>query len=119
MDRNRRVYLCARSLANISMDLKDDPDFSDYSDMILFIAKKITEKMAEQTEDERYQVHGEGKIHMTVMTDKQHEECIEAQEEIGFGAMNPETYNESTKEIEKEVDDAIKAVRSNLNAGNR
>jgi len=95
MERDRRIYLCVKSLLNISMDLKDD--FNEYSDMILFIADRIADKMQREIQNdvEKFGIHENGKIHdMTVYEQK--------------------IYDKDDK-IEREIDEAIEEARMELN----
>ena len=62
MDRDKKVFLCVKSLLNISNDLKGE--YTDFSDMLLFIADRISAKeQGRMAEKKSYQVHGEGKVH--------------------------------------------------------
>ena len=100
MDRNEKVFLCVKSLLNVSQDLKEE--YSDFSDMLLFMADKISAKEQGRMEKKSRQVHGEGKVHdlgsKYICTCGEGEECDKCELDI----------------IEKKIDEMISTVRKEL-----
>lgn len=131
MEREKKIYLCCRSLMNVSMDLKKD--YEDFSNMILFIADKIAEheEKREKTK-EVYKIHGAGNVHdlseekdytcydncKCMDDDKVHEKDLESQEywedEDGKAPKISQIITKDDKLIDKEIDAMIEAVRKEV-----
>lgn len=101
MDRDKKVFLCVKSLLNISKDIVEV--YKDYSDILLFIADKIAQKEQErERKGESYQIHGGGKEHDL------NKKCT-----CGDDSCECEITPEEDV-IEKEIDDMILTVKKEM-----
>jgi hypothetical protein len=113
MDRETKVFLCVKSLFNISNDLKDD--FEDYSNILLFIADNIARKMEKEMENTKPSIHKDGNIHNLGEGVKSLNEYMdntpkmEKEKSLDFPIQTPEE-----RMIEEQVDNTIKEVRKEL-----
>lgn len=99
MERDKKIFLCVKSLLNISKDLL--VDYSEYSDMILHIADKIAEKEQKNQKPEDFTLHGDGEVHK--IGDCGDNECEFVLEE-----------DVDQQKIEDEISEMIKTVREEM-----
>jgi uncharacterized protein YabE (DUF348 family) len=103
MERNKRIYLCLKSLINISNDLKDD--FEDYSTLLLFVADRIAQKMEKElTSSDQFSAHGNGKIHNVNTTASKFPNVMDENVQL----------TEEEIQIEKEIDSVIEKVKGEI-----
>ena len=103
MDREKKVFLCVKSLLNISKDLTNE--YKEYTDMLLFIADKIAEAEQHREKKKDFTLHGDGKVHDL--------SCGEA--ECDFVLPDDPKYSEEMK-IEKEIDEMISVVKKEMSS---
>lgn len=112
MEREKKIYLCVRSLMNVSQDLKED--YSDFSNMILFIADKIAEHEENRQDKAVYKIHGDGNIHDLSET----KSCTcgdnEACSDESCRCSEPQNDDPDDEMIDKEIDKMIEMVRKEV-----
>lgn len=110
ISKEQKVFLCVKSLFNISNDLKEY--FEDYSNMILFIADNIAKKMEKEMSNCKYPIHENGEVHDLTKSVKKldsYMDDIPQKEMKKVDILTPEE-----QAMEQVINNAIKEVRSEL-----
>ena len=109
MEKEKIIYLCVKSLFNISNDLKEY--FEDYSNMILHIADSIARKMEKEMDNKKPSIHENGELHDLSNEKFTSDVYDKPQMEI---KREKTICDDIDEEIEELVEKAVKCVREEI-----